>query len=111
MKKEYMNSLVKLTEIMQSMDLVALKHGVTYYYWVVKYFDLKKQEEINKICEENNLEWDVKPAPQKVTNGKPTSTGNKLNDIRYKRKPLSKGKLPLENSRAKIIVRQRRKRK
>lgn len=104
MDKKYIPALVELTEIMEDMELVALKHGVTYYYWIVKFFDLQKQDEINKICEENGLRWDVKSAPLKNTNGKPTSTGNILTRLGYKRKALSKGKLPVEEARAKIII-------
>lgn len=104
MDKKYIPAILELTDIFRDMELVSLKHGVTYYYWIVKLFDLDKQDEINTICEENNLRWDVKASPLKNTNGKSTSTGNLLNDVRYKRKPLSKGKLPLEEARAKIII-------
>lgn len=111
MKQEYRPALVKITSLMQEMDLVALKHGVTYYYWVVKKFDLDKQDEINSICEEYNLEWELKPQPEKITNGKPTYTKFKLNSLGYKKRPMLRAKLPLEIARAKLTVRAKRKKR
>ena len=104
MEKQYIPAILKLTELLSEMDLVALKHGVTYYYWIIKFFDIDKQDEISNICDEYGLRWDILPAPFKNTNGKSTSTGNRLIKLGHKRKPLTKGAIPKEEARAKLII-------
>lgn len=70
-----------------------------------------KKEEINTICEENNLERDIKLAPMKNISGKLANTEKILNDVSYKRKPLRKGVIPLVHARIKKIIQKKRKRR
>ena len=106
MDKKFIPALLQLTDIVMDMDLVGLKHGVTFYHWIVKEFDTDRLGEIDKICEENNLRWEVTPAPYKNTNGATTKFKFKLNRLGYKRKPLTKGELPKELIRAKLKVKE-----